>query len=59
LYNRFPRAIEFLPGVKELFDKLLEKKRRSRHEIYKRVNTNYYGYRDDKDGILEKFEWPT
>jgi hypothetical protein len=43
--------------VKELFDKPpKEKKRRSRYDIYKIIDTSYYGYMDDKDNILEKFE---
>jgi pre-mRNA-splicing factor ISY1 len=35
------------------------KKRRSRYEIYKRIDaSSYYGYKNDEDGILEKVEWP-
>lgn len=56
---RYFGAAKFLPGVKELFDKPPEaKKRRSRYEIYKRIDASYYGYRDDEDGILEKVERP-
>eukprot|EP01018_Ginkgo_biloba_P006642 Gb_22077 [translate_table: standard] len=54
---RYFGAAKHLPGVKELFDKPPEtKKRRSRYEIYKRIDASYYGYRDDEDGILEKVE---
>eukprot|EP00897_Mesotaenium_endlicherianum_P007245 jgi/Mesen1/6549/ME000334S05883 len=50
-------AAKQLPGVKELFDTpMLPKKRRSRYEMYKRINADYYGYRDEEDGVLEKLE---
>jgi len=54
-------AEKFLPDIKELFDKPLEeKKRRSRYEIiYKRIDIDYYGYRNDEDDIVDKFEWLT
>ncbi|KAJ6798127.1 pre-mRNA-splicing factor ISY1-like protein [Iris pallida] len=56
---RYFGAAKKLPGVKELFEKPPElKKRRSRYDIYKRINASYYGYRDDEDGILEKLEGP-
>jgi hypothetical protein len=43
--------------VKDIFDNPLEvKRRRSRYEIYKRIDVSYYGYRDDEDTILEKVE---
>jgi pre-mRNA-splicing factor ISY1 len=52
-------AGKFLPDIKELFDNPCEtKKRMSMYEIYKRIDTNYYGYKDDENDILEKFEWP-
>lgn len=48
-----------MPGVKELFEKPPElRKRRTRYDIYKRIDASYYGYRDDEDGILEKLEGP-
>ncbi|XP_059315965.1 uncharacterized protein LOC132066768 [Lycium ferocissimum] len=54
---RYFGAAKKLPGVKELFDKPTEsRKRRTRCEIYKRIDDSYYGYRDDDDGILEKLE---
>jgi pre-mRNA-splicing factor ISY1 len=50
-------AAKQLPGVKELFELPPElKKKRSRYEMYKRIDADYYGYRDDEDGILEKLE---
>ncbi|KAJ6811401.1 pre-mRNA-splicing factor ISY1-like protein [Iris pallida] len=56
---RYFGAAKKLPGVKELFEKPPElRKRRSRYDIYKRINASYYGYRDDEDGILEKLEGP-
>jgi hypothetical protein len=49
---------KFLPIVKELFDKTFEeKKRRCRYDIYRKIDANYYGYRDDEENILEKLEW--
>nr|GEX81371.1 pre-mRNA-splicing factor ISY1 homolog [Tanacetum cinerariifolium] len=43
--------------VNGLFEKPSElKKRRSRYDIYKRIEASYYGYRDDEDGVLEKVE---
>jgi pre-mRNA-splicing factor ISY1 len=56
---RYFGAAKKLPGVKELFDKPPElRKRRTRYDIYKRIDASYYGYRDDEDGILEKLEAP-
>ncbi|RZR91541.1 hypothetical protein BHM03_00019681 [Ensete ventricosum] len=56
---RYFGAAKKLPGVRELFEKPPEvKKRRTRYEIYKRIDASYYGYRDDEDGILEKLEAP-
>lgn len=54
---RYFGAAKKLPGVRELFDKPPElRKRRTRYDIYKRIDASYYGYRDDEDGILEKLE---
>ncbi|KAL5704033.1 hypothetical protein ACHQM5_022509 [Ranunculus cassubicifolius] len=54
---RYFGAAKKLPGVRELFEKPPElKKRRSRYDIFKRIDASYYGYRDDEDGILEKLE---
>lgn len=54
---RYFGAAKKLPGVRELFEKPPElRKRRSRYDIYKRIDASYYGYRDDEDGVLEKLE---
>ncbi|KAL5065923.1 hypothetical protein RYX36_027660 [Vicia faba] len=56
---RYFGAAKKLPGVRELFEKPPElRKRRTRYDIYKRINAAYYGYRDDEDGILEHLEAP-
>lgn len=56
---RYFGAAKKLPGVKELFEKPPElRKRRTRYDIYKRIDASYYGYRDDEDGILERLEGP-
>ncbi|KAJ0976573.1 hypothetical protein J5N97_012047 [Dioscorea zingiberensis] len=56
---RYFGAAKKLPGVRELFEKPPEiRKRRTRYDIYKRIDASYYGYRDDEDGILEKVEGP-
>ncbi|XP_058755571.1 uncharacterized protein LOC131628767 [Vicia villosa] len=56
---RYFGAAKKLPGVRELFEKPPElRKRRTRYDIYKRINVAYYGYRDDEDGILERLEEP-
>ena len=55
-YNCFGAAKK-LPGVRELFEKPPElRKRRTRYDIYKRIDASYYGYRDDEDGVLERLE---
>jgi pre-mRNA-splicing factor ISY1 len=54
---RYFGAARKLPGVRELFDKPPEiRKRRTRYEIHKRINAGYYGYYDDEDGVLEPLE---
>ncbi|CAI8584365.1 unnamed protein product [Vicia faba] len=56
---RYFGAAKKLPGVRELFEKPPElRKRRTRYDIYKRINAAYYGYRDDEDGILKSLEKP-
>ncbi|GAV78124.1 Isy1 domain-containing protein [Cephalotus follicularis] len=56
---RYFGAAKKLPGVKELFEKPPElRKRRTRYDIYKRIDASYYGYRDDEDGVLERVEGP-
>jgi len=54
---RYFGAAKQLPGVKELFDKEKPRQiRRSRHEMYRHIDADYYGFRDDEDGILGKLE---
>ncbi|CAA7053027.1 unnamed protein product [Microthlaspi erraticum] len=54
---RYFGAAKRLPGVRELFEKPPElRKRRTRYDIYKRIDSSYYGYRDEEDGILENLE---
>ncbi|XP_076940286.1 uncharacterized protein LOC143609417 [Bidens hawaiensis] len=54
---RYFGAAKKLPGVKELFEKPPElRKRRSRYDIFKRIDAGYYGYRDEEDGVLERVE---
>ncbi|XP_052180528.1 uncharacterized protein LOC127793824 [Diospyros lotus] len=56
---RYFGAAKKLPGVRELFEKPPElRKRRTRYDIYRRIDASYYGYRDEEDGILEKLEDP-
>ena len=56
---RYFGAAKKLPGVRELFEKPPElRKRKSRYDIYKRIDASYYGYRDDEDGVLERVEGP-
>ncbi|XP_062073017.1 uncharacterized protein LOC133777445 [Humulus lupulus] len=56
---RYFGAAKKLPGVRELFEKPPElRKRRTRYDIYKRIDASYYGYRDDEDGVLERVEVP-
>ena len=55
-YKYFGAAKE-LPGVKELFEApAVPKRRRNRYEMYKRIDADYYGYRDEEDGVLIKLE---
>lgn len=46
-------AVKNLPGVRELFEKpKARKQRRTRHDMYKNVDPDYYGYRDEESGTL-------
>eukprot|EP00906_Rhabdomonas_costata_P034886 RCo049058 len=50
-------AAKDLPGVRELFEKPVSgPAKRTRYEMHRGVTPDYYGYRDDDDGVLEKFE---
>lgn len=64
-YKYFGAARQ-LPGVKELFDEedikvflflyiyisFVQPQRRSRYDMYKCISCDYYGYRDEDDGII-------
>jgi len=51
--------MKFLPDVKEIFNNSFEvKNMRSRYDIYKQIDANYYRYRDDEDIILDKVKRP-
>jgi len=50
-------AAKNLPGVKELLKPTKQQvNRRTRYDMYQRIDADYYGYRDDDDGLLEKLE---
>jgi len=54
---RYYGAAKDLPGVRELFKKPPpERTKRTRFEMLKGIDADYYGYRDDDDGVLEKVE---
>jgi hypothetical protein len=54
---RYFGAAKNLPGVKELFEKEGPRKvRRTRFDMHKAVDADYYGFRDEDDGILVKVE---
>jgi pre-mRNA-splicing factor ISY1 len=55
-YRYFGAAKE-LPGVKELFEKQVQKlQTRKRGDIVKRITPAYYGWRDEEDGVLLELE---
>jgi len=54
-------AAKELPGVRELFaehEGAIEQQRqkKSRSDLYKFITPDYYGYRDDDDGVLQPLE---
>ncbi|GIL43642.1 hypothetical protein Vafri_1315 [Volvox africanus] len=50
-------AAKKLPGVKELFEaEPVKVARRSRHQMYRAIDPDYYGFRDEEDGVLERVE---
>lgn len=54
---RYFGAAKSLPGVRELFEKEAPRQvRRTRHQLYKSIDADYYGFRDEEDGVLEKVE---
>ena len=43
--------------MRELFEKMEpESKKRKRGELFRLVNADYYGYKDDDDGLLQRYE---
>nr|BAN64831.1 isy1-like splicing family protein [Babesia bovis] len=58
---RYFGAAKNLPGVRELFEKQEMDERRvdtyvTRAELYRKINPDYYGFRDDEDGMLSAAE---
>jgi len=54
---RYYGAAKKLPGVAELFrQEPPPPPKRTRYEMYKGVDADYYGYRDDDDGTLKVLE---
>ena len=54
---RYFGAAKNLPGVKELFEAPAPPPtKRNRYELYKRIDMDYYGFRDDEDGVLVRLE---
>ena len=50
-------AAKNLPGVKELFEAPAKKAvRRTRHQMNLHIDSGYYGYRDEEDGVLLRVE---
>jgi pre-mRNA-splicing factor ISY1 len=55
-YRYFGAAKE-LPGVKELFAKAKKKaQKRKRGDLYKHITPDYYGWREEEDGVLLELE---
>lgn len=54
---RYFGAARDLPGVKELFERQAAKvSKRKRGELYKYITPDYYGLRDEEDGVLVALE---
>eukprot|EP00163_Fabomonas_tropica_P023699 TRINITY_DN41102_c0_g1_i1.p1 TRINITY_DN41102_c0_g1~~TRINITY_DN41102_c0_g1_i1.p1 ORF type:complete len:266 (+),score=41.81 TRINITY_DN41102_c0_g1_i1:254-1051(+) len=50
-------AARHLDGVQQMFDEDKPKApKRTRYEMYQNVDAEYYGFRDDDDGLLEPLE---
>mmetsp|Transcript_6890 Transcript_6890/g.9862 ORF Transcript_6890/g.9862 Transcript_6890/m.9862 type:complete len:254 (+) Transcript_6890:137-898(+) len=54
-YRYFGAAKE-LPGVKELFQKHALRMAKRKRGDYSKINTDYYGWRDEEDGVLVELE---
>jgi len=60
-HYKYYGAAKDLPGVRELFAEVensaeQNRQKRSRADLYKFITPDYYGYRDDDDGLLEPQE---
>jgi pre-mRNA-splicing factor ISY1 len=54
---RYFGAAKNLPGVKELFEKEAPRLvRRTRFQMHKAITPDYYGFRDEEDGLLLRVE---
>ena len=54
---RYFGAAKDLPGVKELFAKQrAQQVKRKRVDIYKNITPDYYGWREEEDGVLLELE---
>ena len=54
---RYFGAAKQLPGVKELFEREAPKVvRKTRFQMHKAIDPDYYGFRDEEDGVLVKVE---
>jgi pre-mRNA-splicing factor ISY1 len=54
---RYFGAAKTLPGVRELFDREAPRQvRRTRAEMHRHIDGDYYGFRDEEDGALEPLE---
>ncbi|CAG8744820.1 17852_t:CDS:2, partial [Acaulospora morrowiae] len=56
-FRRYFGRAKDLPGVRELFEQdAPTPQKRTRFDLYKNVDADYYGYRDEEDGILLEYE---
>jgi len=54
---RYFGAAKSLPGVRELFEKHeTQRVRRTRGELHRQIDGDYYGFRDEDDGVLVTVE---
>eukprot|EP00053_Salpingoeca_punica_P010131 m.91297 g.91297 ORF g.91297 m.91297 type:complete len:283 (+) comp15296_c0_seq1:152-1000(+) len=54
---RYFGAAKDLPGVRELFAQLsVKKERKTKGELSKFIDADYYGYRDEDDGVIVPLE---
>ncbi|KAJ3314681.1 NineTeen Complex (NTC) component [Boothiomyces sp. JEL0838] len=55
-YRYFGMA-KYLPGVKELFEQAAQMQQKiAPEELVQRVDADYYGFRDEEDGLLLQYE---